>query len=315
LLLTAPMLPNDVDAISETLTSGEFRKFTLTLNRLNLALAQLLEADFNSFPPDVTVLVERQRLERLLSRGFQLSQAIERWQSKAIWILGFTDHDYPARIKNRLNDHAPAVVYGCGDRSILETGGLAVVGSRDVDTALVEFTERVGRLAAEAGRTLISGAARGIDQAAMRGALEAGGKVVGVMADGLERAVSNYAHREYLLDNRLVLLSPYDPLAGFNIGNAMNRNKLIYALSEAALVVNSDLEKGGTWAGAIEQLEKLHFVPIYVRSEGESSKGLEALRRKGALAWPSPRDSASLEQILTMDRAESGAQQLSLLET
>src|SRR5260370_3099961 len=49
--------------------------------------------------------------------------------------------------------------------------------------------------------------------------------------------------------------------------NQMRRNKLIYALADAALVVNSDYEKGGTWAGAVEQLEKLHLVPMYVRTD------------------------------------------------
>ncbi len=56
--------------------------------------------------------------------------------------------------------------------------------------------------------------------------------------------------------------------------------KLIYALADAALVVSSDYEKGGTWAGAVEQLEKLQFVPVYVRSNGFEQLGSGG---KGAL--------------------------------
>jgi predicted Rossmann fold nucleotide-binding protein DprA/Smf involved in DNA uptake len=78
----------------------------------------------------------------------------------------------------------------------------------------------------------------------------------------------------------------------------MQRNKLIYALADAALVVSSDYEKGGTWAGAVEQLEKLRLVPVYVRSNGETGKGLEALRRKGALPWPNPETSEALAEAL-----------------
>ena len=70
----------------------------------------------------------------------------------------------------------------------------------------------------------------------------------------------NREHRNLLLDGQLVLISPYDPSAGFNVGNAMQRNKLIYALADTSLVVSSDLNKGGTWAGAVEQLDKLKFV-------------------------------------------------------
>lgn len=64
----------------------------------------------------------------------------------------------------------------------------------------------------------------------MRGALEACGKVSGVLADSLEKTTMNREHRNLLLDGQLVLISPYDPSAGFNVGNAMQRNKLIYAL-------------------------------------------------------------------------------------
>ena len=70
-------------------------------------------------------------------------------------------------------------------------------------------------------------------------------------------------------------------------------------LADAALVVNSDFEKGGTWAGAIEQLEKLHLVPLYVRSDEDSGKGLKALKEKGALPWPNPESAEEFEKTLT----------------
>ncbi len=131
----------------------------------------------------------------------------------------------------------------------------------------------------------------------MRGALEEGGTVIGVLADSLEKTAMNRDHRNLVIDGRLVLTSPYDPSAGFNVGNAMQRNKIIYALADASLVVSSNINKGGTWAGAIEQLDKLRLVPIYVRSTGEASEGLEALRRKGAIDWPNPQDADAFEAI------------------
>ena len=242
-------------------------------------------------------MIDRPRLERLLDRGFLLGQAVERWQARAIWVVSRTDRAYPRRLKARLKEDSPPILYGCGDAGILETGGLAVVGSRKVD-ALIEFTVRIGRLAASAGCTLVSGGARGVDQAAMRGALESGGRVAGVLADGLEGAVMKRENRNLLLDGRLVLVSPYDPDAGFNVGHAMQRNKVVYALSDAALVVNAVVDKGGTWAGAVQQLERLHLVPVYVRSTGETSSGLAALRDRGALPWPNPEDAEGLSAAL-----------------
>jgi len=170
-----------------------------------------------------------------------------------------------------------------------------------VDDALIEYTERVGQLVASAGRPLVSGGARGIDQAAMRGALEAGGRVTGVLADSLERKVMQREHRNMVLDGRLILISPYDPNAGFNVGHAMQRNKLIYALADAALVVSAEVDKGGTWAGATEQLDKLHLVPVYVRSTGTASAGLDALRKKGAQSWPTPHTAEDLDKALAAD--------------
>jgi DNA processing protein len=53
-------------------------------------------------------------------------------------------------------------------------------------------------------------------------------------------------------------------------------------------VVNSDLDKGGTWAGAVEQLDKLRFAPVFVRSTGEANRALDALLERGAHLWPTP---------------------------
>jgi predicted Rossmann fold nucleotide-binding protein DprA/Smf involved in DNA uptake len=250
-------------------------------------------------------------LERLLARGFLLSQAIERWQARAIWVLSRADADYPTRLKQRLKEYAPPVLYGCGERAILDAGGLAVVGSRNVDESLVSYTENIGRLAAAARCVLISGGARGIDQAAMRGALDGGGKVAGVLADSLERAALARECREAFMDGHLVLVSPYDPLAGFNVGQAMQRNKSIYALADAALVVSCDEQKGGTWAGAIEQLDKLKLVPVYVRPNGanrETGQGLVALQRKGALTWPDPTTPEELRKAFAVSMPPAQAQ-------
>src|SRR5690606_36741914 len=65
-------------------------------------------------------------------------------------------------------------------------------------------------------------------------------------------------------------------------------------------VVSSDLNKGGTWAGAVEQLDKLKFIPVFIRSAGESSAGLDGLRKKGALSWPNPQDVDSFEEVFNV---------------
>lgn len=298
LLLTAPLIAGRGEPSGDLLTPGEYKRLARHLREQQRQPADLLSPEAGELFKICQHVVDEARMRRLLARGFLLSQAIERWQTRAIWIVSRADANYPKRIKARLKEDAPAVLYGCGDASLLDSGGLAVVGSRNVDDALVEHTQGIGRLAAKARQVLISGGARGIDQAAMRGALEAGGTVAGVLADSLEKTVLNREHRSMLMDGQLVLISPYDPSAGFNVGNAMQRNKLIYALADAALVVSSDMNKGGTWAGAIEQLDKLRLVPVYVRSTGEMGKGLVALQQRGAIPWPNPDDTDGFEAAL-----------------
>ena len=303
LLLTAPLIVGRGKSKepADLLTPGEYTKLALYLQETGRQPADLLEADINQVLGDRHHILDQNRLKRLLDRGFLLSQVIERWQTRAIWVISRTDDTYPQKLKVRLKKDSPIVLYGCGDREILNSGGLAVVGSRNVNDSLIEYTQEIGRLAAKARQTIVSGAARGIDRAAMSGALEAGGKVTGVLADSLEQTAMTREHRNLLLEGQLVLISPYDPNAGFNAGHAMQRNKVIYALADAALVVNADINKGGTWAGAIEQLEKLRLVPIYVRSTGEPSEGLEALKAKGAMPWPNPADANDLDAVFQPD--------------
>lgn len=299
LLLTAPLIAGRGNSSSDLLTPGEYKRLARRLREMQHQPADLLSLGSDELLRICQPIIDGGRLQRLLGRGFLLSQVIERWQTRAIWVVSRADTNYPRSLKTRLREDAPAVLYGCGDISVLENGGLAVVGSRHVDHVLIEYTMNIGQLTARAGRTIVSGGAKGIDQAAMRGALEAGGKVCGVLSDKLEKTAMNREHRNLLLDGQLVLVSPFDPSAGFNVGNAMQRNKLIYALAEAALVVSSDLEKGGTWSGATEQLDKFRFVPVYVRSTGEKSEGLDALQKKGALPWPNPQDEDSFNETLS----------------
>jgi len=298
LLLTAPLVAGRGEASHDLLTLGEYNKLARILREKQKQPADLIGPDAQDLMKLCAQPFGRERLDALLGRGFLLSQAVERWNARAIWVISRADSRYPKRLKSRLKEDAPPLLYGCGEIGLLEKGGLAVVGSRHVDDELISFTENVGRLTAKAHRTIISGGAKGIDRAAMHGALLADGDVAGVMADSLERAALARDNREPLMEGRLVLISPYDPAAGFNVGHAMQRNKVIYALADAGLVVTSDFQKGGTWTGAIEQLERLHFVPVFVRNGSNAGRGNAALIHHGGRPWPNPENAAELGQMI-----------------
>jgi predicted Rossmann fold nucleotide-binding protein DprA/Smf involved in DNA uptake len=299
LLLTAPLMPRRLEVSADLLTSSEYRRLAVFLLEAQKQPRDLLTADADDLIRQCQRVVDGDRLRRLLGRGFLLSQAVEHWQARAIWVITSTDPTYPRKLEERLKDDAPAVLYGCGDATILATGGLAVVGSHNATPALLTYAGHIGQLVAHTEQTVVSGGVRGIDQTAMSGALEAGGKAVGVLADSLERAVLNRDYRSPLMEGKLALASPNDPMAGFNVGNVMQCNKLIYALADAGLVISCDDRKGVTWPGAVEQLTRLKLVPVFVRSRGDTGKGLQELQGMGALPWPNPTNASELVRILT----------------
>ena len=304
LLLTAPLLAKRSSASSEVLQPSEYRKFTRFLHENGWLPSDLLTKDAENVLHHDRLPFDPDRLRILLARGFILSQAIEQWHSRAVWVIGATDDAYPPRMM-RLEKHAPPLLYGCGDPTLLNHGGLAVVGSRHADEDVLTYAEDIGRQVARSQHMLISGGARGVDQSAMRGALEAGGGVLGVLSNDLGRAALHREHRDLLIDGHLVFISPYDPAAGFNAGNAMQRNKMIYAMADAALVVSSDFQQGGTWAGAVEQLDKLKLVPVYVRSERGTA--FESLIQKGAHIWPHPDTPESFRQTVYLHPAQQAS--------
>ncbi|HEX4953660.1 MAG TPA: DNA-processing protein DprA [Thermoanaerobaculia bacterium] len=240
-----------------------------------------------------------ERLKQLLGRSLALALTLERWQRAGIWVLIRSDADYPGRLKKRLRTEAPPLFFGCGNRQLLQRGGIAVVGSRRTSEENLAHAARLGAEAARQGFTLISGGAKGVDEAAMQGALTSEGTAVGVLADSLLRHATAARYRERLARGDLALLSMANPEAGFDVGNAMARNKIIYCLSDATVVVTSSRQSGGTWHGAVENLRH-GWVPTWVLPDSDPGSGNSALVERGARRLPG--GSAPLSVLLQWQR-------------
>ena len=291
ILLTVPFGKTD----AKPLSVREWGRFALWLKDHALEPSRLLNGDPKPLltswtDPNVTL----QRIEGLLDRGGALGLAVEKWQRAGLWILTRSEPDYPERLKRRLRLDSPPVLFGCGNRALLNKGGVAVVGSRDANENDLQFSKDLARSAANQGLSVISGGARGVDESAMLAALESEGTSVGVLADSLLRTATSAKYRKYLLAGDLALISPFNPEAGFNVGTAMARNKYIYCMSDAAVVVNSTPDKGGTWNGAIEDL-KSDWVPLWVQPKDDPASGNATLVQKGA-RWFS-RDFATISSL------------------
>lgn len=215
-------------------------------------------------------------------------------------MIGRGEGIYPKRLKQKLKHLAPPILYGIGNQNLLSLGGLAVVGSRDVDEEGINYTRQVVETCAKGDIQVISGGARGVDQTSMLGALESGGTAVGILADSLLKTSVNSKYRTYIREDKLTLISTYDPDAGFSVGNAMGRNKYVYSSADYALIVNSLVEKGGTWAGAIEALAKIKDIPVFVRNQGTVSEGNQQLLKRGAKSFPEIPLNQPLKELLAI---------------
>ncbi len=202
----------------------------LTTREYNIIVKWLKENELR--PGDMLTPVGRERLQQavdfqldlarvkaLLERGTTLALAIEKWLNKGLWILTRSDGNYPKILLDRLKQSAPPILFGAGNIELLSRGGLAIVGSRNFDPEAKTFTSAVARAAAHDDMQIISGGARGVDQEAMLSALQKMGTVIGVLSDGLQKAIVAGKYRHALRDKRLVLVSPYQPEARFTVGD------------------------------------------------------------------------------------------------
>jgi len=203
-----------------------------------------------------------ERIQHLLNRGASLSLAIDKWQSAGVWIMDRQHPHYPQNFRKQLKHQSPALLFGVGNSELLTKNSIGFVGSRDCsvedEQSTKHYVEQINRL----GFQVVSGAAKGVDTHAMLASLENGNEAIGIMAESLFRASASNNWRQHLKDNKLVLISPFFPESRFTPANAMARNKYIYLLSKATVVITSG-EKGGTWEGAKENLKR-NWVPTLV---------------------------------------------------
>ncbi len=283
----------------QPLTLSEYNVLAGWLKENHIRPAGLLDSTGkNQLQKIPAGLLELHRVQALLERGVMLSLAVEKWTNQGLWVLARSDTQYPQRLKHTLKHLAPAILYGVGNVELLSQGGLAIVGSRDVDEEGLDYTQRIAQTCAQQGMQVVSGGARGVDSSAMLAAIDAGGTAVGVLADSLTKAAVAGKYRAGIKEGRLTLVSAYDPDSGFNVGNAMGRNKYIYALADNALAVSCSYEKGGTWAGAVEALERIKDVPVFVRLQGTVPEGNRQLVQKGAKPFPEAPWNNSLRELL-----------------
>lgn len=242
------------------------------------------------------------------------------WQEIAklqLNVTPITDPAYPKLLKEIYDP--PAVLFTRGDLNILNNLCLGVVGSRQATNYGLAMTgELVGALA-QAGITIISGLAYGIDAAAHQATLDAGGKTAAVMASGLDQIypTANHTLAQNILNKNGLWISEFPPQTAPLKQNFPFRNRIIAGLSQGTVVIEAAKSSGAllTAKHALESNREVFALPGNVTSP--ASAGTNELLKQGAHLITTASDILSvfgLASVSTLPRQPLAAGLESLLE-
>ena len=198
-------------------------------------------------------------------------------------IITFQDAEYPDRLRNIYDP--PLVLYVRGNLpAIDEEAVVAVVGTRDCTPYGIGSAESIGYKLSQNGLIVATGLAKGIDAAATRGALRAGGRVIGVIGSGLDTVYP--AENKQLFEDVAysgAIISEYPPGTPAVRAHFPARNRIISGISLGVAVIEAPKKSGAliTASRALEQGRDVFTLPGNV--DTRSCEGSNALLREGAI--------------------------------
>lgn len=220
----------------------------------------------------------------------QMHEMMVTMQRLNIGIVSEQDMDYPDALRNI--QVPPALLFYRGDPACLMGKCVAVVGARRASAQGVEITHKICRELSEAGVTIISGCAMGIDAAAHEGCLAGGSPTAAVLGCGIDVDYPSEHHRlkEEIVNRGGVLLSEYPPGIQANRYCFQVRNRIISGLGKALLMMESKIRSGSmlTVHHALDQGKEVFAYPGIPGTEW--AEGSHQLLREGANYFTSAQD-------------------------
>jgi len=242
------------------------------------AVLQATKHQLHSVPGIGAVLSDR-ILEA--AKANDVDEVLEVCSKHAIRILLDDDTHYPTLLRDIADP--PGVLFAAGDLSESDQRSVAIVGTRHATPYGLRQSQRLATELVQAGFTVVSGLARGIDAAAHRGALEAGGRTIAVLGGGLLRLYPpEHAELAYDIQQHGAVLSEAHPLQPPSSGNFPQRNRVITGLSLGVVVIEAGERSGALISAhhALEQGREVFAVPGSV--ECPVARGCHQLLREGA---------------------------------
>ncbi len=161
-------------------------------------------------------------------------------------LLAFTDRDYPPLLKEI--GYAPFFLYLRGNRALLSTAAVSLVGTREPSVAGRQAAANLAAFYAREQLTVVSGIARGVDSIAHHSALAAGGKTIAVLPNGFDHLYpleNRDLYEAAKTDRNILLVSEYPPGQKPQRHHFIRRNRLIAGFSALTVFVEGDVKSGG----------------------------------------------------------------------
>ena len=174
-------------------------------------LATLLGVSASDLVQIVGSVEQAERVTTLLGASTAFAFEQERLEEGGIAVLSSADGRFPTTLRQRLGNACPPFLLVAGPIDWLDGNALGVVGSRETSDEMLAVADAAAAAAVNAGWAVVSGLARGVDQAAMKGALDRGGRVIGVPAEGIRRSARNAEIRRHVRGH---MREVHDYLAG-----------------------------------------------------------------------------------------------------
>jgi len=252
--------------------------------------------------------VKTSDLSVLMSKSFDRAEAIlADCEKMGCHIVTFFDERYPERLKNIYDP--PIILYVKGNLPNIDAEPVVgIVGTRDCTKYGLDATESISYKLAGCGIIVTTGLAKGIDSAAAKGALRAGGRVIGVIGSG--HGVIYPPENKELFEavvNSGAIISEYPPKTPAHKAFFPARNRLVSGISLGVAVIEAPKRSGAliTAFRALEQGRDVFTLPGNVGAI--SSEGSNLLLRDGAIAILSAEDIISEYEMLFPDKIKSEA--------
>jgi DNA processing protein len=244
--------------------------------------------------PDVAELERLGLSMRVSARLAQPDEAavqadLEWLERSGACLLASIDEGYPPMLRE--SPDAPAVLYVLGDPHVLREPQIAMVGSRQCTPGGRQTARRFASWFAEAGLTVTSGLALGIDAASHEGALAAGGLTIAVCGCGLDQTYPRqHAELARRIAARGALVSEFPPGTPPLPGNFPQRNRIIAGLAAGTLVVEAASESGSLITARLAGVAGREVFAIPASIQNPFARGCHELIRQGAKLVESPED-------------------------